>query len=161
MRFESILRLTRPLLVVAGFGLFLDLFLNWREVTIQAGPVAIEAGSSAWSNASGLAAGIVVSVLVILELPLLATGNRTVSPARAAFVAGLGTVVLGLTIAAFAETSVDVTTPMAAVEVSGHLWPAYAGLFLASVIALTSLVQLAGSAGSEWRPAGGVAHPLH
>lgn len=145
--------------MAAGLALFLDLFLPWREVSVRAGGFALDTSSSAWANGWGLAAGIVVSVLIILELPLLATRRATAGSARALLVAGLGMLILALTVAAFAEASVEVTTPMTSVEVASRLWPAYVGLVLAALIALAGLVQLVGrdTESTVWRPGQGLA----
>jgi hypothetical protein len=115
--------------------------------------MSVDSGSSAWSSGSGIAAGVVVMALVILELPPLVAGRTTATPARAWLVAALGTAVLGFTIAAFTTASVDVSTPMTAVHIEGRLWPAYAGLVLAALIALGGLVEFAGRfpEGEDWR----------
>lgn len=149
-------------------ALFLDLFLDWREVSV-AGPVMrLDVGSSGWSNGWGIAAGVVVMALVIFELPLLAAGQNAVGRARAGLVAALGTAVLGFTIAAFAATSVDVTTPMAAVRIGDRQWPAFAGLVLATAVAVGGFLELTGASSvassrehsePDGRRATGATHP--
>jgi hypothetical protein len=145
MKLNSLIPLARPLLVTSSLALFVVLFFDWREVSIRAAALDVDAGSSAWSSGWGIAAGIVLLALLALELPMLAAGRTTAGPSRTALVAGLATGVLGLTIAAFSTASVDVTAAVAAVHIGERLWPAYAGLVLSTVIALAGLVQLLGA----------------
>jgi hypothetical protein len=80
MKLNWIVRLARPLIVTAGIALFVDLFLDWREVSVRAGGFDLHVGSSAWSSGWGIAAGVAVMALVIAELPLLAGGRRRRRP---------------------------------------------------------------------------------
>lgn len=143
MKLNWIVRLARPLIVTAGIALFVDLFLDWREVSVRAGGFDIHVGSSAWSSGWGIAAGVAVMALVIAELPLLAGGQATSTPVRAGLLTSLAAVLVGITIAGFATASVDVSVPDTAVQVGGRLWPAYAGLVLAALVALGTFLQLA------------------
>lgn len=142
MKLNPIIRLARPLLVTAGMALFVDLFLDWREVSIRAGGFSLHVGSSAWSSGWGIAAGIVAIVVIVVELPLLAAGRTTSTPARAGLLTSLAAALLVFTVAAFATASVDVSAPSTAVQVGGRLWPAYAGLVLAALVAVGAFLQL-------------------
>jgi hypothetical protein len=132
---------------------------DWREVSVRAAALEVDVGSSARSSGWGIAASIAVLVLLVLELPMLASGRTSAGSSRTALVAVLATAVFGLTIAAFSTASVDVTAAVAAVHVGERLWPAYAGLVLSTMIALAGLTQFlsAVAAAQEQAPHHGVA----
>jgi hypothetical protein len=132
----------RPVLVCAAFAFIVDLFLDWRSVSVMVPFMSVHAGSSGWDSNWGVAAGMVALGLLISELPQLAKGVVGASTARATVVAVLGVMTLGFTIGAFTATEAEFNGPMAAVQVNGHLWPAYAALGLSVVIATLSFLQL-------------------
>jgi len=142
MKLERLTPYLRPALVAASFALIVDLFFDWRSVSVMAPAISVHAGSSGWDSNWGVAAGMVALGLLISELPKLAKGVDEASTARATVVAVLGVLTLGFTIGAFTATEVDFNGPMAAVQVNGHLWPAYVALGLAVVIATLSFLQL-------------------
>jgi hypothetical protein len=141
MKLERFNPYLRPVLVTTALALIVDLFFDWRSVSVMAPFVSLDAGNQGWDTGWGIAAGMVALGLLLSELPQLAKGVVGANRARATIVAVLGTLTLGFTIGAFASSDVDVQGPMATVHVGGHLWPAYAGLVLACVIAVLSAVQ--------------------
>ncbi len=142
MKLERFNPYLRPVLVAASFALIVDLFLDWRSVSVMVPFMSVHAGSSGWDSNWGVAAGMVALGLLISELPQLAKGVVGASTARATVVAVLGVLTLGFTIGAFTATDADFNGPMAAVQVNGHLWPAYLALGLAVAIATLSFLQL-------------------
>jgi hypothetical protein len=131
----------RPVLVGASFALIVDLFFDWRSVSVMVPAMSMHAGSSGWDSSWGIAAGMVALGLLISELPQLAKGVVGASTARATVAAVLGFLTLAFTVGAFTATDVDFNGPMAAVQVNGHLWPAYVALGLSVVIAALSFLQ--------------------
>ena len=142
MKLERVNPYLRPLLAASALALIVDLFLDWRSVSVTVPFMSVNAGSSGWDSNWGVAAGMVALGLLISELPQLAKGVAGASTARATVVAVLGVMTLGFTIGAFTASEVDFNGPMAAVQVDGHLWPAYVALGLAAVIATLSFLQL-------------------
>lgn len=130
--------------VAAGAAVLLlaDLSLGWHSVKVtSAGIVDIEATSSGWTNV-GLVAGLVtIALLVYMIRPLRRAG--AIDLVQAAVTAVLGLAALGFTIAAALAGSASVSAPEAAVEVGSRLWPAYAGIGIAAVVAAGTLTALA------------------
>jgi hypothetical protein len=128
----------------AGVLLLVDLSLGWYSVKVTAGGVvSIEATASGWTNV-GLVAGLVtIALLVYMIRPLRHAG--TVDLLQAVVTAVLGIAAVGFTTAAAFTGSASVTAPEAAVEVGSRLWPAYAGIGIAAIVAagtLTALVEV-------------------
>ena len=142
MKLERFTPYLRPVLAASALALIVDLFLDWRSVSVMVPMMSMHAGSTGWDSSWGIAAGMVALGLLLSELPQLAKGVAGASTARATVVAVLGVLTLGFTIGAFTATEVDFNGPMAAVQVNGHLWPAYVALGLAVVIAALSFLQL-------------------
>jgi hypothetical protein len=141
LKLEQLNPYLRPVLATSAFALIVDLFFEWRSVSVLVPFASTEASSSGWDSASGIAAGMVALGLLISELPQLAKGVVGANRARATVVAVLGILTLGFTIGAFARSDVDFQGPTTAVQVNGHLWPAYAGLALAVAVAGLSFLQ--------------------
>jgi hypothetical protein len=130
--------------VAAGAGVLLlaDLSIGWHEVEVTAGGVVdITATSSGWSGI-GLVAGLLtIALLVAMIRPL--RGDGSVAAEVAATTAAIGVAILGFTIAAALTGSASVDAPAASVEVGAHLWPAYAGVALAAIVAGGTVTALA------------------
>lgn len=127
----------------AGTGVLLlaDLSLGWRTARVTtAGIVDIQATSSGWAGV-GLVAGLVtIAMLVYMIRPLRHTASIDV--VQATVTAVLGLAAFGFTTAAAFTGSASVTVPEAAVEIGSRLWPAYAGIGLAAVVAASTLTAL-------------------
>jgi hypothetical protein len=130
-------------LVLIGALLFVDLFLDWHGASVSVtGVLDVEAGSSAWAG-WGAIAGVLLVALLLWEGSRLA-GADVVQRASAAIVS----LVLALGVAVFTAIeffsgTADVQAgPLVAVGVHGRQWPAYAGLVLATLLAVTAVAQL-------------------
>ena len=130
--------------VAAGAAVLLlaDLSLGWYDVRVAtAGVVDISTTSSGWSDL-GLVAGLLtIATLVYMIRPVRRDGS--VDVAQAGVTAVLGLAVIGFTIAAALTGSAEVTTPTTSVQVGSTLWPAYAGIALAAIVAGGALTAFA------------------
>lgn len=137
-----------PSLFVLGWLLLVDLFLDWRSGTTVniGGALRMHAGSSGWVGWGALTGAAVVA-LIVVEAARFGTKkaeNDRLDMASAV----LGVVILASSLAAFADSSVTMSMGGAvdATTNAARHWPAYAGVVLASAIALVS-------AGRLFRPA--------
>lgn len=126
---------------VLGCGalLFLDLFLDWQQVSVDAAVMHVDAGSSGW-HGWGIVAGVALAGLVLWE------GSRRLqpepSPSEALGAAAVALLVLGAVVASF-QSGADVSVGVVAVSVGGHTWAAYLGLALAAAVAAAALLRAA------------------
>ena len=126
----------RTVAVVSALALFVVLFLDWREVSVRAPGVDVDAASSAWGGW-----GAVAGILLVAFLVSVLRGH--VVPA---LVTGL--VAAGLTVVEFFTGSVETdVTGVVSVDTSEELWPAYVGLGLAIVLGAACAVGLAAASG--------------
>ena len=123
----------REVVVVTAFALFADLFLDWRDVSVQTPGVAVDAGASAWSGWGALA-GVLLIAFLVLEF----ARRRPVSADALALLASAFTIVEFFT----GEANVAVNG-VVSVSTSERLWPAYVGFALAVVLAFGAAVRLA------------------
>ena len=128
---------------LTGALLFVDLFLDWHRASVTVtGVVDVEAGSSAWAGWGALA-GVLLIALLLWEGSRL-VGAHFAQGASAAIVS----LMLALGVAAFTAIeffsgTADVQAgSLVAVGVHGRQWPAYAGLVLAALLAVTAVAQL-------------------
>ena len=115
------------------------LFLPWHRTTVDlAGVTHVQAetmGLSGW----GWLAGAAAVVLVTLKLR---RGSRAVEPDATFGIADLvlGVVILSATVAAVFSGSTDVQVGVVGVETGTILWPAWLGLALAVVTAVSAAI---------------------
>lgn len=127
-------------ILVGAFALFVDLFLGWHKVAVQAGGVVdIHATSSGWSG-WGIAAGAFAIALVVVHGRSLARPATTVGSALVT--AALAAATAGFTLAQALLGEASVTAGPTAVVASTRMWPAYAAIVLAVTIAVAALVRL-------------------
>ena len=126
-------------IVAAGSLLFVDLFLRWRDVSVDVGVTHTAAGSTGWAR-WGIPLGIVLILLVLREgagFGLLAL-DETIQPRFVTAI--LSVAVLGFTVAQIADSASVRVGAMVDVETGTLRWPAWVGLGLAIVVALAGLV---------------------
>ena len=130
-------------LALIGALLFVDLFLDWHRATVSVtGVVDVEAGSSAWAG-WGAVAGVLLVALLLWEGSRLPRADvaRGASAANVSLILALGVAVF--TVIEFFSGTADVQAgPLVAVGVHGRQWPAYAGLVLATLLAIAAVAQL-------------------
>jgi hypothetical protein len=132
MNLSRIAAAARPVTLVAGSALFVDLFLDWREVSVRTPGVAVDAGASAWSG-WGAVAGVLLLTYLVLDL----AARRPVAAAAVALLAS------GFTVVEFFTGEATVDAGAVSVSTSDALWPAYLGLALAVVLAVGAAARLA------------------
>jgi hypothetical protein len=107
--------------------LLVDLFLGWQRVAMQMGGfLYVGATASGWSGWGALAGVCAIAVLVVI----IARG-----PAPAVAALALGAVLFTAVAVLAGHAHVDVGAPMMRAQVHTTLWPAWAGLALAGVMA--------------------------
>ncbi len=116
---------------IAAALLIADLFLDWERTQIHAGVAAvhIDSATSGWGG-WGVAAGL-------CAIAVIALARR---PGAAVAVAGAGTVLFTALATLGSETNVDMPGPMLQLHSGTTLWPAWAGLALAIVVAAATAV---------------------
>lgn len=129
----------------AGVLLLADLGLGWHSVVINAevgvaNPVLVTVSATGWTNV-GLFAGFVTIATLVALARSMRTGVVVDLP-QAAVAAALGLACLGFTIGAALAATNFVTVAGSAQEIATRQWPAYAGIVLAAVLALGTLVAL-------------------
>jgi hypothetical protein len=130
-------RLATPFVVASATLFVAVLFLDWRQVSVVAGPVQVDAGSWGWGG-PGFAAGVLALALLLGEGLRVRFHRWGAELVTAIFAVG----VLILAIAAFVEDSVDVDVAgIVSTHVGDRSWPAYLGLVLACVLALAAVVR--------------------
>ena len=121
---------SRPILFLAAFALLIDLALTWRDAPVHTQYLTRDGGASALQG-WGMLAGALLIAFLVAEL----------------VVPNLRKVLLAVAGAAAAATVVEFVTGSAAVvrvdgdaigAVETTLWPAYAGLALASILVLAT-----------------------
>jgi hypothetical protein len=141
MRLFDLAASARAVAVVSALALFVVLFLDWREVSVHAPGVAVDAASSAWAGW-----GAVAGILLVAFLVSVLRGHVV-----GAFVTGL--VAAGLTVVEFFTGSVETDVAgVVSVDTSTELWPAYVGLGLAIVLGAACAVGLAAASGKLSTP---------
>ena len=126
MNYWNGLSTAAKVLLVAGLLMFIDLFLDWQQVSI--GPIT--AGATGWAGGLGVITGLLVIALLLWEGAQLAgvTANLTVPVALVS--AGLAAgVALFAIIEFFTHDEV-------------RHWPAWVGLILGIVIAVGGWLRL-------------------
>ena len=112
--------------------LLVDLFLGWQRVAMQMGGfLYVGATASGWSGWGALAGVCAIAVLVVI----IARGP---TPAVAAL--ALGALLFTAVAVLAGQAHVDVGAPMMRAQVHTTLWPAWAGLALAGVMAAAAAV---------------------
>lgn len=128
----------------AGGGVLLlaDLSLGWYEVRVAVtGVLDIDATASGWGHIGTVAGLLTLAMLVYMIRPIRRDGAVTLAQAVVTAVLGLGA--FGFTVARALSGVASVTTPATTVQVQSTLWPAYAGIALAAIVAagvITALV---------------------
>ena len=122
----------RMVAVASALALFVVLFLDWQEVSVQTPGVDVETASSAWSGW-----GAVAGILLVAFLVSVLRGHTVAAPLT-------GLVAAGLTAVEFFTGSVETDVAgLVSVDTSAKLWPAYVGLGLAIVLGAACAVCLA------------------
>lgn len=131
----------------AGILLIADLGLGWHSVSILSntiGPVSgrvlVTVSATGWTNV-GLFAGF-VTIATLVSLGRSMRSGIAVDLTQAAVTAALGLASLGFTIGAALAATNSVTVSGGAQEIATREWPAYAGIGLAAVLALATVIAL-------------------
>jgi hypothetical protein len=138
---ERLLRLARPIAIVLAAALLVDLFLTWRDASIVAGPVDVDAGASGWGG-WGAIAGVFIVVLLVWEVASTLTSRFD---ARIVELVGgiLCVAVGGLAVVAFFTGSADVDVAgVVSVVVDERQWAAYVGLILGLALGAAGALRL-------------------
>lgn len=141
----------RPTAIASALALFVVLFLDWREVSVQTPAVSVDAGTSAWAG-WGAVAGVLLVAYLVAELRF---ATSPLVPVAALLAAGF-TVVEFFT--GSASTSV---AGVVAVDVGAELWPAYVGLALAIMLAAATAVRWLAATRRLAPPGAHVGRPGH
>lgn len=147
MNAEKLLAVARPLVLLSAFALFVDLFLDWRKVSVTTPAVTVASGESGLAG-WGIVAGVLLLALVVWELRLRARGSETLRDAA---------ISTGLALGAAGFAVISFFTGSASVDVSGVVgvsteelqWAAYLGLVLAGVLAVAALARYAAESRSH------------
>jgi hypothetical protein len=141
-------RITAALVLGGALALLGDLFLDWRNVTVDLPLVHVDAGSSGWAS-WGAIAGVLVLGLIGWEIARR-LGVRTAGADGISAILALGTLVF--VVVRFLEDATDVSVA-ATVDVgeSARQWPAYVGVVLAVVVAGAALTRLVPQRGHHGR----------
>lgn len=132
MKLSDLAASARAVAVASALALFVVLFLDWREVSVQTPGVDVETASSAWSGW-----GAVAGILLVAFLVSVLRGKAVGAPVT-------GLVAAGLTAVEFFTGSVETDVAgLVSVDTSVELWPAYVGLGLAIVLGAACAVCLA------------------
>lgn len=132
MKLSDLAASARAVAVASALALFVVLFLDWREVSVQTPGVDVETASSAWSGW-----GAVAGILLVAFLVSVLRGKAVGAPVT-------GLVAAGLTAVEFFTGSVETDVAgLVSVDTSVELWPAYVGLCLAIVLGAACAVCLA------------------
>ena len=132
MKLSDLAASARAVAVASALALFVILFLDWREVSVQTPGVDVETASSAWSGW-----GAVAGILLVAFLVSVLRGKAVGAPVT-------GLVAAGLTAVEFFTGSVETDVAgLVSVDTSVALWPAYVGLGLAIVLGAACAVCLA------------------
>jgi len=136
----------RAVAVGAALLLVVDLFLDWRRVSVEVAGFARVAGETTGWSAWGKLAGAAAIALVAWEL--LAPRSDRFSPLTIAGVSGLlSLVVLVGTVQVLFATDVSLDLAgVVLVQTGERLWAAWAGLGLAVVLVASSAARLAATA---------------
>lgn len=130
----------------AGVLLIADLGLGWHTVTIlTTGPgpsesVVVKVSATGWTNVGLFAGFIAIATLVMLARSTWQ--SVAVDLPQSAVTAALGVASLGFTIGAALAATTSVTVSATGQELASRAWPAYAGIGLAAVVALGTLIAL-------------------
>ena len=128
MKLSDLAASARAVAVASALALFVVLFLDWREVSVQTPGVDVETASSAWSGW-----GAVAGILLVAFLVSVLRGKAVGAPVT-------GLVAAGLTAVEFFTGSVETDVAgLVSVDTSVELWPAYVGLCLAIVVPVMML----------------------
>lgn len=124
------------------------LFLDWHRTTVDvAGVVHVQAESMGWSG-WGFLAGVAAIALVGLGLNRMRRGKEPTAELGLVDLL-LAVVIISATVAAVFGGTADVQMPAVGVEAGVILWPAWLGLALAVVIAVSSAIVALPEA---WQP---------
>lgn len=147
MNAEKLFAVARPLVLLSAFVLFVDLFLDWRTVSVTTPAVTVKSGSSGLAG-WGIVAGVLLLALIVWELRLLARGSE--APRDAVISTALALGAAGFAVISFftGSASVDVSG-VVGVSTEQLQWAAYLGLVLAGVLAAAALVRYAAEARSH------------
>jgi hypothetical protein len=129
-------RFLPSLLLGVGTLLLLDLFLDWRTLSVTAG-ISVDAGESGWAGWGAGAGVLLVSLLAVEALQFVEQTDLGRRGDVIVLVLAIG--VLALVVAAFADDAINVAVGPVSVVEGGREWPAWIGLILASVEALLAL----------------------
>jgi hypothetical protein len=125
------------------------LVLDWHRTTIEiAGVTTVRATELGWSGWGALAGVAAIGLVVVNSMRLY----RGIEPAPTFGILDLvlGVAILSATVAAVFSGGANVEVAAVAVETNTVLWPAWAGLALASIVAVSGAVVALPEA---WQPA--------
>jgi hypothetical protein len=125
------------------------LFLDWHRTTVDiAGVTRVQTESMGWSG-WGLLAGMAAIVLVALNLRRMRRGVEP-EPTFGIVDLVLGVITVCATVAAVFSGTADVQVAVVGVESGTILWPAWLGLVLSIVTAISAAIVALPEA---WQPA--------
>jgi hypothetical protein len=136
--FERFDRFAGGFVLTGAVLLFVDLFLDWRKLTVDVPLVHVSTGSSGWAS-WGVVAGILVLCLIVWETVSLLV-RRSAPDIPSAFLA-VGTLVFVLIRFFEDATNVSIATTVSVGE-GARQWPAYVGVVLAVAIAAAALARV-------------------
>jgi len=129
--------------VAAGAGVLLlaDLSLGWYGVKVAvAGVVNIDVNASGWGQLGTVAGLLTLAMLIYMIRPMRHDGAVSLTQAVVTAVLGLGA--FGFTVARALNGTASVTSMTTTVQVHSTLWPAYAGIGLAAIMAGAAITAL-------------------
>jgi hypothetical protein len=137
-------------LVMVGSALafIVVLFLDWHRTMVEiAGVATVRADDSGWSSWAALA-GLAAIALVVVNLTRFYRGIEP-APTFGIFDLVLGVAIVSATVAGVFSGAAQVEVATVGVEANTTLWPAWLGLALACVVAVSAaVVALPGA----WQP---------
>jgi hypothetical protein len=139
MNFGALKRASEFVLLGSALLFLVILFFDWHRTTVKAlvGP-DLAAGSSGWSG-WGLLAGVCAIALLGLEVDRMLRNRSHEGQALVDLALAIGVALA--TVAAVFTGDASVSAGAVGVEVASTLWPAWAGLVLASIIVVAALIS--------------------
>ncbi len=135
---EKFDRFAGGLVLTGAVLLFVDLFLDWRKLTVATPLIHVSTGSSGWAS-WGIVAGILVLCLIGWEAVSMV--RRRARPEIPSAFLAVGTLVFVLI--RFFEDATDVSIATTVyVDEGARQWPAYLGVVLAVAIAAAALARV-------------------